>query len=398
MPGLLLRFPIHLVAALGAGPFGVRRMLLLLVTAPLLLAVQLVHAFALLLDEIWFPGYRSTPVEAPLFVVGMPRSGTSQLQEILADDPRFTSTLLWQLILAPAICQRRLIARLGAVDRALASPLDRAFRGVQEMLFRFMEDVHPVRLDEPEEDYFLLFPIFACFLLVVPFPRSRRVWALARIDDWPEAERRALARAYRRMVQRHLHEAEPRERLLSKNPSFTPFVRTLLEEFPDARVIGCVRDPRQVVPSLLSSLEEGARPFGWSPEEPRYRDGLVDMLADFGDRLLALERDLPASRYHMLLLRDVRSDLLAHVTEVYHRFGWTPDPRFLEALAQRASQARTHTSRHHYALADYGLDVKTVETRFQNVMTRFGFDDQGTDPARLEGDAAGPPAPDGDVR
>jgi len=369
----LLRYPLHLLGGVLAGPWGPRRLLLLVFTVPALLAVQLVHAAALLLDEIWFPGYREIAVRDALFVVGLPRSGTSQLQEILADDPRFTSTRLWQLILAPAICQRRLVQRLASLDGALGGPAARSLEGAQRLLFRFMDDVHPVRLDEPEEDYFLLFPLFACFLLVVPFPDSPRVWSLTRIDDWPERERRALAKAYRRLIQRHLHEAEPGERLLSKNPSFTPFVRTLLEEFPDAKVIGCVRDPRRVVPSLLSSLEEGALAFGWSPADPRYRDALVDMLADFADRLLDMERDLDPRSYRTLVLRDVRADLLASVTEMYDRFGWTPDPTFLDALERRSSQARTHTSGHSYALTDYGLDTSSIETRFHDLMTHFAF-------------------------
>lgn len=378
MTGSLLRFHAELARAVLAGPVGPGRLAALLLATPLLMAIQVVHAVALLLDEIWFPGYRDLEVRTPLFVVGLPRSGTSQLQEILADDRRFTSTPLWELLIAPAICERRLIGAAVRLDARLGAPAAAGFERLQRWVFGFMEDVHPVRLDAPEEDYLLLWPFFACFLLVVPFPRSERVWALTRIDDWPTARRRRLARLYRRLVQRHLHEAPEGARLLSKNPSFTPFVRSLLEEFPDARVVGCVRDPRRVVPSLLSSLEDGARLFGWNPATAEYRDRLVGMLEEFGRRLLDFERDLDGSRYRSLVLRDVRADLLASVTEVYDRFGWTPDPDFLDALRRRAETARAHSSRHTYALSDYGLDDETVESRFQDVMIRFGFPPAGS--------------------
>jgi hypothetical protein len=376
--GPLLRFHPELVRGALAGPGGIRRGLALLVTVPLLAVVHLIHGFALLLDEVWYPGYRDIDVIEPLFVVGLPRSGTSQMQEILADDERFTSTRLWELLLAPAICERRLARAVVRLDATLGGPGAATFDRLQRVLFGFMEDVHPVRLDAPEEDYFLLWPVFACFLLVVPFPRSGRVWDLVRIDDWEPGRRRRLARTYRRMVQRHLHEAPRSARLLSKNPSFTPFVRSLLEEFPDARVIGCVRDPRRVVPSLLSSMEDGARVFGWEPGDPEYRDRLLGMLEDFGGRLLAYDGELDASRYRTLVLRDVRADLLASVTDVYHRFGWTPDPEFREALRKRAATARSYTSRHSYALSDYGLDVETVESHFHDLMTRFGFSSVAT--------------------
>ncbi len=373
MTGPLLRFHAEVLHGVAAGPFRVRRLLALLLAAPALATTQIVHAVALLLDEIWYPGYRDVDVREPLFVVGLPRSGTSQMQEILADDARFTSTRLWELLLAPAICQRRLLRGVVRLDRVLGGMGARVFDWVQHLAFGFMDDVHPVRLDAPEEDYFLLWPVFACFLLVVPFPRSPRAWELVRIDDWPAERRRGLTRIYRRMVQRHLHEAPAGALLLSKNPSFTPFVRSLLDEFPDARVIGCVRDPRRVVPSLLSSIEDGARLFGWDPADPEYRDRLVDMLDDFGRRIVTYDAEFPPARYRSLVLRDVRADLLASVTDVYHRFGWSPDPEFGEALRRRAASARTHASRHSYALSDYGLDVESVESRFHDLMTRFGF-------------------------
>lgn len=374
MIGTLLRFPVDLVAGVLAGPFGVGRLVALVVATPVLLIVHVVHLLALLLDEIWYPGYRDVPVREPLFIVGLPRSGTSQLQEILADDARFTSLRLWQLVLAPAICQRRLIAGLVRADAAAGGVGARVVEAAQRTLFSFMEDVHPVRLDQPEEDYLLLWPMFACFLLVVPFPRSGRVWALTRVDDWPESRRERITRSYRRMVQRHLYGSPDGVRLLSKNPSFTPLVESLLEEFPDGRVIGCVRDPRKVVPSLLSSLEEGARIFGWSPADPAYRERFVAMLEQFSDRLLACERQHGTDTYQPLVLRDVRRDLVGSVTAVYARFGWSPDRDFLDALERRATVARTHSSGHSYRLDDYGLDEGLVTRRFSRLMSRFGFD------------------------
>jgi len=380
----LLRFPAHLARGVSAGPFGLRRGAVLLVTIPALVSVWVVHLLALLLDEIWYPGYRDITVREPLFVVGLPRSGTSRMQEILADDPRFTSLRLWQLVLAPAICERRVVVRAGRLDSALGGWGRRGLEATQRAVFAFMEEVHPVRLDQPEEDYLLLWPVFACFLLIVPFPRSERVWALTRVDDWRPERRRRITRVYRRMVQRHLHESPDGIRLLSKNPSFTPLVASLLEEFPDGRVIGCLRDPRRVVPSLLSSLEDGARVFGWSPADPAYRDRFLGMLEEFSDRLLSFEGRYGEDVYQSLLLRDVRSDLVASVGTVYERFGWALGPHLVGALEARASAVRTHASSHSYDLADYGLDTACVETRFARLMTRFdigGASSHGDSPA-----------------
>jgi len=368
-----LAFPAHLVSGVAKGPFGLVRLLLLLALAPLLLSLWLTHLVALLLDELWYPEYRATPVHEPLFIVGMPRSGTSALQEVLADDPRHTTLRLWELVLAPAICQRRFFRGVFRMDAAVGAPLRRMKEGVERLAFRFMEDIHPLRLDAPEEDYLLLAPIFACFLLVLPFPRSERVWSLTRIDDWPEPRRRAVVAVYRAMVQRHLYQAPGGVRLLSKNPMFTPLVRTLAEAFPDARVIGCVRHPVEVVPSLLSSLSDGARIFGWDPADPAYRDRFLTMLHDFGERMLSHEADATI-RFEFLRLEDARRDLPTSVESIYSSFGWSVDPDFRAALIARAAASRSHSSGHRYHVGDFGLDARTVESRFETLMTRFQFD------------------------
>ncbi|MDT8368606.1 MAG: sulfotransferase [Longimicrobiales bacterium] len=373
----LLGFPLHLIRALAAGPFGLRRLAVLALVIPGLLGIHLVHLVALLLDEIWFPGYREVPVPEPLFVVGMPRSGTTQLHEALADDPRRTSLRLWHLLFAPAICQRRAVTRVITLDRRCGGLGARTVREGERRLFGFLDEIHRVRLDAPEEDYLLLWPAFASFLLVVLFPRSERIWSLTRLDDAPASTRRRLAHLYRRMVQRHLHEAPQNQRLLSKNPSFTPFVHTLLAEFPDARVIGCVRNPGRVVPSLLTSLEGGARLFGWSPKHPRERDAFVGMLAEFGERLVAYDTGLPESRYQTLRLSEVRANLSGSIERVYARFGETLDTDFRAALRVRTAQARAHTPRFPHDLAGCGVERATIRAHFHGTLTHFGFAPEG---------------------
>jgi hypothetical protein len=52
----------------------------------------------LLFDEILFRGYRRVPVTAPLFVVGVARSGTTALHHALADDPQLTTMRAWECV------------------------------------------------------------------------------------------------------------------------------------------------------------------------------------------------------------------------------------------------------------------------------------------------------------
>lgn len=353
-------------------PAGARRWLLLLLFVPAFLGLQLLHWVGLLLDEVLFPGYRRVEVREPLFVVGLPRSGTSYLQRVLAgDEERFTTLRLWELLLAPSITERRIWLALAGLDRLLGRPGRWLVRGAQSVLFQFMDDVHPVDLGDPEEDYLLLLPAFACFLLVVPFPYHPAVWKLTRFDQLDEPVRVRIVELYRSCVQRHLYVVGDDRRLLSKNPSFTPMIASLHRAFPDARWICCLRDPVEVVPSLLSSLEDGARIFGWSIRTPELRGRFVDMLEHFAGHAMETLSALPDDRHAFLPLPSLRQNVRGAMMEVYRRFGWSSDPAFREHLDRETKRARAHRSRHDYSLSGFGLSEEDMVERFAPLRARF---------------------------
>lgn len=386
---LLARLLRHTLVPGGGGPATFRRLAVLVPFVPLFLFLQLLHWLGFLLDDLIFRGYREVEVREPVFVVGMPRSGTTFLQKVLADDEaRFTTLRLWELLLAPSVTERKAWGALGAVDRALGRPVGRLRERAERRGFAFMEAIHEVDLEAPEEDYFLLLPVFACFLLVVAWPDHPEVWRLTRVDEWPEAERRRIVNFYRTCLQRHLYVVGAERRVLSKNPSFTPMVGSLARAFPDARFICCVRDPKEAVPSLLSSLEAGGRVFGWSPAEPRRRDRFVDMVRRFTEHAVAR---LPEDRSAFLPLHRLSADPEGTVRRLYDGFGWRPDPAMAAALERRAAAARDHRSTHRYDLADYGLEPAGLERAFHVLYRTFDFPTgDAADPVRGDDPALRP--------
>lgn len=107
-----------------------------LLLLPMLLAY---HWLGLLLHELLFPGYRRVPVERPVFILGLPRSGTTALHETLAEDPQFTTFRAWECLFAVSVSWRKLWLAVAGLDR-------RVFNGLAAL--------HPMTLRSPEEDYF----------------------------------------------------------------------------------------------------------------------------------------------------------------------------------------------------------------------------------------------------
>lgn len=359
-----------------------RRVLALVVIGPPFVLLQAVHWIGFLVDELLFPDYRDIPVRRPLFVVGMPRSGTTFLHRLLAaDQERFTTLRLWHLVLAPSISERRAWGGLFRLDAALGGPLGRLWRWAERRLFAWMDAVHPVRADAPEEDHLFLLPRFRCFLLVLAFPRHPAVWRLARFDRLPARERRSVVAFYRSCLQRHLYVVGDDRPILSKNPSFTPWLRSLVEAFPDARFVCCVRDPRRAVPSLLSSLEDGAAFFGWDPAEPDMRERFVQMLVQQTEHAMDFADGRSGDSFQWCRMEELRRDPSGTVGRIYEAFGWSPAAGYEDQLEAADARARRYRSRHRYALEDFGLTEGQIERRFGPLMRRFGYGSSGAVPS-----------------
>lgn len=329
---------------------------------PLLLLVWLgsgllflCHGVGFALDELLFRGYRRVAVRAPVFIVGVPRSGTTYLQRCLAEDPAFTTLTLWECLLAPSISERYLWTFLG---RGLA-PLA---RWAGRWRWSAMDQVHRLAWQEPEEDFLLMLYRGGCFLPALLCPGAERYWRLAFFDEAvPAPERRAMLDFYRRCLQRHLYFHGRDKRLLSKNPSFTPWLRDLRASFPDARFIACVRRPDEAVPSQLSALRPVLRLWGSATVTSELSERLMTVLHGYYQRIEALHRVpwacvLPLPRLSNLDTRGWH--------RLYAFLGQPLPPARVRPVSGARRDARPG---HRYGLAEFGLSQARIRQRFASV-------------------------------
>ena len=353
--------------------FSVQRWLVMLLFWPLFLLLQCMNGIGLLLDYVLFPGFRRVQVNEPLFVVGVPRSGTTFLHRLLALDDRFTTTALWELLFAPSITQRYFWTGLAKLDRAIGRPLQRGRRWAERGLLGGLDGVHKTGLMEPEEDYLGLIPVWGCFLLVLVVPVPA-LWRLTFLDrDGSVTEKARLMKAYRRFVQRHLYFHGQDKQLLSKNPSFTPWLETLSSAFPDARFIGCLRNPNQAVPSQINSILMGAKLFDGRDASSYWREGFLTMLDYYYRHLLAALGRMESHRHALSVMEHLVSQPAATVEGFYDVFGWQVDDTFRARLVEQDLKARRYQSGHAYSLDSLGVDADTLNHTFGWVYARFNF-------------------------
>ncbi|KZX66224.1 hypothetical protein A3724_10685 [Alcanivorax sp. HI0033] len=356
-----------------AGRFSLQRWLVMALFWPVFLLVQAINGLGLLLDYLLFPDFQRVQVREPLFVVGVPRSGTTFLHRLLARDERFTTTALWELLFAPSISQRYFWTAVARLDDMIGRPAGRVLLWIERRLLGGLDGVHKTGLLDPEEDYLALIPVWGCFLLVLAVPVPA-LWRLTYLDrDGTDKEKQRLIAAYRRFVQRHLYFHGSHKQLLSKNPSFTPWMATLAEAFPDARFIGCIRNPSAAVPSQINSILIGARLFDGRDTTGYWRQGFMAMLDYYYRHVLEVLESLPPERQALSVMEQLASAPAATVRAFYRRFGWQPGAVFLQRLEAQDRQAKQYRSGHHYNPDELGVSPDELADVFGWVYDRFGY-------------------------
>lgn len=337
-----------------------RRLLLFIIIWLCSGALTLVHTIGFLLDELLFRRYRSISVRQPVFILGIPRSGTTWLHRVLAKDQRFATLSLWECLLAPSISERYCYRAMAQVFSPLIALLNRR---APDFIRRF-DSIHTLRLHEPEEDFLLLAPLHACFLWVILCPQSSHYWQLAYFDQRLSRWRRRLVMTfYQRCLQKHLYFHGHNKRILSKNPSFTPLLNTLAAHFPDARFIACVRDPLEAVPSQLSSLEPSLQSLGLTMTDSRFQVAIEDMLHYYYQRIRRLRQ---ARQLIVVEVNQLTQQLAPCVQSIYAELRWEFTPQFTSALNAMVKTGSNYQSGHRYNLQRFNLSASQLAQRFDD--------------------------------
>ena len=307
---------------------------------------------------------------------------------IAADNEQFTTTPLWELLFAPAVCQKWCFHAIGVSDNLLGGWLKRFVRLIERRLTGSINAVHESSLFLPEEDYFGLLPWNACFLLVIAFPNSESIWRLGHFDEQIDIGRRKqLMENYRGILQRHLYFYGGGRRLLSKNPSFSSWVQSLAEEFPDGRFVAPIRTPLECVPSQLSSVRESLQTFGHDILETKLRDNFINLMRFYyknvTDQLPALganpQADEDNERGLLVSYRQLCRQPAETLDTILSTLGYSLTTSTTTAKESGQRRARSFRSRHKYTIEEFGLTAEDIKKDFGEFIDLVDSVEAGSD-------------------
>jgi hypothetical protein len=302
-------------------------------------------------------------IQRPIFITGMPRSGSTFLHELLAEDPENQVPRVWE-VMFPLPVQNR--AR---------SEIDPRVRKAEASLWWFRrlapraDSVYPMRAWTPHEcvaihSHTLLSGEFVSTCYVPNYQAFLHAADFGPVYNWQK-----------RFLQ-HLQLGFPTRRWVLKSPDHIFALEGLLAVFPDAMIIQTHRDPLEVLrsSSQLTHVLQGL--FGRVASLDQLGVREARMLAEGIERIMRFRAAHPelATRFIDVTYPELVSDPLAIVRQIYQQF----DIRLTEVAAERMQRMASNRSRYRGhngspTLAELGLDGPAEIRRFQSYCSRFGI-------------------------
>ncbi|WP_026343145.1 sulfotransferase [Nocardia sp. BMG111209] len=298
------------------------------------------------------PSYADTPIQRPIFVTGLPRTGTTALHRLLAADPRHQALELWLSEFPQPRPPRETWA-----DNPVYQQLEAGFAQHHVENPEFM-GVHYISAADVEE----------CWQLLRQTVKSVAYESLAYLPTYSQwLQRQDWTNAYvRHRKNLQLIGLHDTRRWILKNPSHMFALDALMATYPDALIVQTHRDPVIAMASSCSLSDHAAR--GWSNTFTGACIGETQLeLWSRGLREFTSAR----GRYDPAQFIDVdfaelRSDPLGTVERIYRSFGleFTEPARAAMSALDAASRTGDRKPDHRYTLADYGLSEAQVKEFF----------------------------------
>lgn len=323
---------------------------------------KLVHDLATRLRiEQWYkqhPGADDKPLEGPVFVVGLPRTGTTATVGMMALDERFRFLRAWEGTdpLPPPVLgeedadPRVIAARKASSDYAMAH-------------------MHIHDPDGPEEDLAMLAGLaMRSYHGTLPMPDDYVEW-------WLNADFTSFY-AYQERVLKLLQSCRPPHLWLLKSPPHLLRLREIARQYPDAKFIMTHRDPRKVVASvasLHSALHE-ERCLPGSIDRKAVGPRHLAIWTEAMRRGLAARAEIGEDRFVDVRNEDVVERPIETFERIYDHLGMAVTPALSRRLqAYNSRNAPGAFGQHRYTAEEYGLTDSAIRAGFREYIDRFAL-------------------------
>lgn len=308
------------------------------------------------------PDILEEPIDSPLVIAGLPRTGSTLTHRLLASDPAHTAMRWWEGR-HPAMLpgerrgeptERRALGRAEVEAVVAASP---------EAL-----NIHPWDFDGADEEILLLE-----HSLHSSVPEA--YMHLPSYSRWVESQDHVpVYRDLRAMLQYLQWQSPERQgkRWVLKSPHHLGYLEALLEVFPDAIIVQTHRDPLHTVPSYCSMCASLAAPLTRKPDARAIGAHWAAKLSRNLRAGMAAAASHP-ERFVDLYFRRMVEDPIAEMARLYEAIGVRFGAHAEAAMRAYRRDDVHQADAHRYRLADYGLNEPRIDALFGDYIVRYGL-------------------------
>jgi hypothetical protein len=332
------------------------------------LRLRMLLANRLRIEDVYrrHPAIDDEPVEGPLFIIGLPRTGTTALSQLVALDPQIRSLRLWESsdpVPPPETATED-------TDPRIAD----AARGLEAMYATFpkMASLYFQTATGPTECQDLLGMAFrtAHFDGMAHVP-SYTAWTLD-CDMTP-------AYRYHRRVLRLLQWHCPPRLWHLKTPVHMLALDALDAHYPDARFLWTHRHPAEVLGSVCSLVAYTRSWVSDRDDSALLGPQQAALWSEALERAMAFRHRVGEERFADVAFASLNADPVGTVGDAYGRLGLElSDDAASRMAAWAAENPQGSHGVHEYALADFGLSADAVGDTFRSYTERFAVDPPGS--------------------
>ncbi|WP_042883092.1 sulfotransferase family protein [Cupriavidus necator] len=302
-------------------------------------------------------------VDDPLVIVGLPRTGTTLLQRMLATDARFHSAAWWET---------RYPAPLPGEDVRDAGRRIALAREEVAQMIRFIPDIlaiHPLDAMAADEEFMLMEHSFLCAM--------DSYANVPGYTDWLACQDRTEVYAYLKTMlqflqwQKRQRGEAPARRWVLKTPQHLHTLEILFRVFPGAQVVLTHRDPAQTIPSMASMAHTLWKMYADAPDAATVGRQWSEQMRRATKHAMAVRDTVPADRFLDVRFEDTVRDPFG-VAQAVYRFAGMPLTEAARAgmWAWMESNPRSQRAAHAYTLEQFGLSQAQLERDFAGYRER----------------------------
>ena len=283
------------------------------------------------------------------------------LHRLLSADPHLRALAGYE-VLDPVPPSERRTKLLGRDPRLLQAKLaERALAYLAPDFFA----IHPVEAESPEEEVMLL---DYTFLSTVPEATLR----VPSFSSWLEDQDQGPAYRYLRRLLKLLAWKQEGRRFVLKTPHHLEWFDTLLEVFPDAKIVQTHRDPLQTTASFCSMVTHGRGVFSDQVDPLEVGRDWTNKVVRMITRATEARERHDASHFLDVSYYDLMRDPLVQMERIYAFAGQPFDASTRAGIeASHESSPQHRYGKHVYKLESFGLEAEALNARFATYRERF---------------------------